>query len=66
LLFTGATQDEKKGDFLSELVRICDDDSLPILVCGDFNIIQRSEEKNNEILMLDGRLFLMQSLRVLT
>ena len=44
----GAAQDEKKPDFLSELVRICEDETLPILVGGDFNIIRRQEEKNND------------------
>jgi hypothetical protein len=46
----GAVQDSKKGEFLAELLLICDDDSLPMLAGGDFNI------KNNKmpILMLDG------------
>ena len=44
----GAAQDENKSNFLSELVRICDGDSLPMLVGGDFNIIRRQEEKNND------------------
>jgi hypothetical protein len=35
----GAAQDEHKADFLAELVRICENETLPILVGGDFNII---------------------------
>jgi hypothetical protein len=44
----GAAQDAKKGEFLAELVHFCEDDSLPMLVGGDFNIIRRREEKNND------------------
>lgn len=43
----GAAQDALKPDFLAELVRICDSDNLPMLVEGDFNIIRRQEDKNN-------------------
>jgi hypothetical protein len=28
----GAAQDAQKGEFLAELVHMCDDDSLPMLV----------------------------------
>ena len=41
----GAAQPEFKPDFLADLVRICGDETLPILVGGDFNIIRRREEK---------------------
>jgi hypothetical protein len=44
----GAAQDALKPEFLAELVRICDSESLPMLVGGDFNIIRRQEEKNND------------------
>jgi exonuclease III len=44
----GAAQDEHKPAFLSELVRICEDEPLPMIVGGDFNIIRRREEKNND------------------
>jgi hypothetical protein len=44
----GATQDAQKGEFLAELVRMCEDVSLPLLVGEDFNIIHRQEEKNND------------------
>ena len=43
----GAAQESKKPDFLAELVRICEGETLPMLVGGDFNIIRRQEEKNN-------------------
>jgi hypothetical protein len=44
----GAAQDAQKGEFLAELVRMCEDDSLPLLVGDNFNIIRRQEEKNND------------------
>jgi hypothetical protein len=37
-----------KGEFLGELVQMCEDVSLTLLVGGDFNIIRRQEEKNND------------------
>jgi exonuclease III len=44
----GAAQDRYKPSFLDEPVRICENETLPLLVGGDFNIIRRKEEKNNE------------------
>jgi hypothetical protein len=44
----GAAQDANKPVFLAELVRICDNETLPLMVGGDFNIIRRKEEKNND------------------
>lgn len=44
----GAAQPELKPDFLADLVRVCGDERLPIIVGGDFNIIRRQEEKNND------------------
>jgi hypothetical protein len=39
----------KRGNYwLNSLVRMCEDDSLPLLVGGDFNIIRRQEKKNND------------------
>ena len=43
----GAAQEVQKPEFLAELVRICENETLPLLVGGDFNIIRRQEEKNN-------------------
>jgi hypothetical protein len=61
----GEAQEVLKPDFLAELVRICESETLPMLVGGDFNIIRRKEEKIMIISMLDGLLLLMPSLRVL-
>jgi hypothetical protein len=44
----GAAQDRQKPAFLAELVRICENETLPLMVGGDFNIIRRKEEKNND------------------
>ncbi|XP_073359743.1 uncharacterized protein [Aegilops tauschii subsp. strangulata] len=49
----GAAQPELIPEFLADLVRICGSEQLPILVGGDFNIIRRREEKNND--NFDGR-----------
>jgi hypothetical protein len=43
----GAAQDEKNPEFLSKLVCTCDNETLPLLIGGYFNIIQHKEEKNN-------------------
>ena len=43
----GPAQSELKDKFLSEVVRICSKDTLPIVIGGDFNIIRGPEEKNN-------------------
>ena len=48
VLVYGAAQDDKKSEFLSELVRMCGTESLPILVGGDFNILQKKEDNNND------------------
>jgi hypothetical protein len=41
-------QDRHKPSFLAELVRGCENEMLPLMVGGDFNIIRRQEEKNNK------------------
>ena len=41
-------QEEYKTQFVSELVRLCDNETLPMMVGGDFNIIQKPEDKNND------------------
>ena len=38
----------KKSNFLSEMVRVCSKETLPIIIGGDFNIIHRLDEKNND------------------
>ena len=42
----GAAQNDHKGEFLAELVRMCDNEPLPLLVGGDFNIMRRQSDKN--------------------
>jgi hypothetical protein len=44
----GAAQDNHKHEFLSELVRMCDVEPLPMLLAGDFNILRRPEDKSNK------------------
>jgi hypothetical protein len=44
----GGAQDEHKPKFLVELVRVCEAETLPKLIGGDFNIMRRQEDKNNE------------------
>ena len=44
----GPAQLDLKMQFLSELVRVCSKDTLPIVIGGDFNIIRSPDEKNNE------------------
>jgi hypothetical protein len=41
-------QDNQKESFLVELVNMCSHESLPLMIGGDFNIMRRSEEKNND------------------
>ena len=45
VLVYGAAQDEHKPQFLSELVRLCENEPLPMMVGGDFNIIRKPKEK---------------------
>ena len=44
----GPAQQEYKSHFLSEIVRVCSKEALPIVIGGDFNIIRRPDEKNND------------------
>jgi exonuclease III len=44
----GAAQDSRKPEFLAELVRLCDNETLPLLLAGDFNILRRPEDKSND------------------
>jgi endonuclease/exonuclease/phosphatase family metal-dependent hydrolase len=47
LVVYSAAQESEKESFLSELARLCDSESVPLLVGGDFNIIRNQKEKNN-------------------
>ena len=42
----GPAQDDFKSAFLSELVRTCQQNPMPTLIGGDFNIMRHSKEKN--------------------
>jgi exonuclease III len=44
----GAAQPEYKESFLTELVRTCSKENLPMVIGGDFNIIRSPSEKNND------------------
>jgi exonuclease III len=44
----GPAQVDLKPNFLSELVRICSKEALPMIIGGDFNIIRSQDEKNND------------------
>jgi hypothetical protein len=43
----GPVQDDQKTFFLTELVNMCSNENLPVLIGGDFNILRSPEEKNN-------------------
>jgi hypothetical protein len=43
----GAAQEAQKPPFLAELVRMCGNETKPILIGGDFNIIRSPQEKNS-------------------
>jgi hypothetical protein len=60
----GAAQDKNKYEFLVELVRTCEAETLPMLLAGDFNILRKPEDKVMIILILGGHLFLTRSLRI--
>jgi hypothetical protein len=57
----GAAQDEHKAEFLAELVRLCENETLPLLVGGDFIYREGRRTKIMIILTLDGPLSLMRS-----
>ena len=44
----GAAQDSHKHEFLAELVRLCEVETLPMLLAGDFNIMRKPEDKSND------------------
>ena len=56
----GAAQDEHKPEFLAELVRICDNESQPMLVGVILILSDVKKKRIILILMLDALLFLMQ------
>jgi hypothetical protein len=54
----GATQENEKETFLSELVRMCGIESEPLLVEGDFNIIRSHNERTIIDSMIGDPLYL--------
>jgi hypothetical protein len=44
----GPAWDDFKLAFLAELVRTCQQNTLPTLIGGDFNILRSSKDKNND------------------
>ena len=56
----GAAQDAKKPDFLAELVRICESETLPMIVGGDFNVIRRPRRKIMQISIVFGLSYVMR------
>jgi len=44
----GPAQEDFKSVFLSELVRTCQQNTLPTLIGGDFNIMRHIKEKNKD------------------
>jgi hypothetical protein len=44
----GAAQDKNKYEFLAELVRTCESETIPMLLVGDFNILRKPEDKSND------------------
>jgi hypothetical protein len=45
----GSAQNDTKDKFLSELVRMCSKETLPIVRGGDFNIIRGPDEKKIQL-----------------
>ena len=60
----GLAQDEFKTAFLSEMVRTCQQNPLPTLIGGDFNIMRHSGEKTKDNFNHDGLSYSMLSLIV--
>lgn len=45
----GATQLDRKEEFLTELAMVCSDQNIPLLLGGAFNLIRSDAEKNTMI-----------------
>jgi exonuclease III len=45
----GAAQEEDKEDFLRELGEVCRDQSFPLLIGGDFNLLRGADDKNKTL-----------------
>jgi hypothetical protein len=44
----GSAQDDQKTLFSTELVNMCSNENLPVLIGGDFNILRSREDKNDD------------------
>jgi exonuclease III len=62
----GPVQDDRKENFLAELVHTCSHENLSLLIGGDYNILRHPSEKIMIASMVDGHSRLMPSLTVLT
>ena len=56
-MYKGLPKRRKKPEFLTEIVRIYELETLPMLIDGEFNIIRHKEEKTMLTSMGDGHLF---------
>jgi exonuclease III len=54
----GATQNDQKQKFLSELSSFCSKCSHPMLIGGDFNILRKDSDKNSLVVPISGVPFL--------
>lgn len=45
----GPPHDDKKEEFLTEMASLCSDQSLPLLIGGDFNILRFSSKKTKPL-----------------
>jgi hypothetical protein len=61
LVVYGVAQDNEKENFLNKLVRMCGTENIPLMVRGDFNIIQSPSEKTIANIMIDGSPYLTLS-----
>jgi len=48
----GLAQNDHKENFLSEVVRMCSKETLPIILGGELNIIRGPYQKNNDTAFL--------------
>jgi hypothetical protein len=45
----GLAQDERKENFLVELVHMCSHENLSLLMGGDYNILRQPSKKDNDL-----------------
>ena len=64
IAFYEAAKVEHKESFLTEIVQCCQNETIPLLMGGDFNLIRGPNEKIMIDMMIDGHLCSMWSLVV--